>query len=134
MTVEIQLSNKSPLGGGFLSPADAAATLGSRGASVDATVSQAYRTWLAGKFPRGMSLVAVGGYGRSELFPCSDIDLLLLVDTEIQGDDAREALSAFLRTLWDSGLRLSQSVRTSAECCRLDSNNIELSINLLDQR
>ena len=53
---------------------------------------------------------------------------------EIQGDAQREALSAFLRSLWDSGLRLSQSVRTIAECCQFDQNNVELSISLIDQR
>lgn len=134
MTVEKQLSKPDPARVGSLSPADAAAALRSRSTSVDGTVSQAYRTWLAGRFPRGMALVAVGGYGRRELFPYSDIDLLLLVDHDVQGDEARESLSAFLRTLWDAGLRLSQSVRTSAECCRLDPGNVELSVSLLDQR
>jgi [protein-PII] uridylyltransferase len=133
MTVEKQLSNQTPARVELQSPASAAASLASRGTTVDTIVSQAYRTWLAQRFPRGMSLVAVGGYGRRELFPSSDIDLLLLVDAAV-GDDSRESLSAFLRTLWDSGLRLSQSVRTSAECCRLDTTNVELSVSLLDQR
>ena len=81
-----------------------------------------------------MSILAVGGYGRRELFPYSDVDLLLLVDKEIHGETQREALSTFLRSLWDNGLRLSQSVHTIAECCQFDSNNVELSISLIDQR
>lgn len=113
---------------------DAAAGLRSRTASVDSTVASAYRGCLSGVFPKGLALLAVGGYGRRELFPFSDVDLLILTDKDIQGDAQREALSAFLRTLWDAGLRLSQSVRTIPECCRFDGNNVELSISLLDQR
>ena len=79
-------------------------------------------------------MLAVGGYGRRELFPYSDIDLLLLVDREVHDDGQREALSAFLRTLWDSGLRLSQSVRPSPSAAEFDESNVELSISLLDQR
>jgi [protein-PII] uridylyltransferase len=81
-----------------------------------------------------MSVLAVGGYGRRELFPYSDVDLLLLVDKEVQGDTQRQALSVFLRSLWDNGLRLSQSVRTIGECCQFDPHNVELSISLIDQR
>ena len=84
--------------------------------------------------PTACRVLAVGGYGRRELFPYSDIDLLLLVDKEVHGDTQRDALSAFLRSLWDSGLRLSQSVRTVAECCQFDQTNVELSISLIDQR
>lgn len=112
----------------------AAAAPGGRTTSVDVQVTQAYRTVLASVFPRGMALVAVGGYGRRELFPYSDIDLLLLVDKDIHSEEQRQALSAFLRTLWDGSLRLSQSVRTVGECVRLDESNIELSISLLDAR
>jgi [protein-PII] uridylyltransferase len=113
---------------------NAAAMLRSRTASVDEQVAHAYRTLLAGTFASGMALIAVGGYGRRELFPHSDIDLLLLVDKDVHTDGQREALSAFLRTLWDGSLRLSQSVRTVAECSRFDENNVELSISLLDAR
>ena len=96
MTVEKQLSSPERSRAEFLSSGDAAAVLRSRGTLVDGVVSQAYRNSLAAAFPRGMALLAVGGYGRRELFPYSDIDLLLLVDKDVQGDDAREALSAFL--------------------------------------
>jgi [protein-PII] uridylyltransferase len=111
----------------------ASAVLG-RSTLVDQLVTHAYRTHLAPAFPHGMSVLAVGGYGRRELFPYSDIDLLLLVDKEVQGDTQREALSVFLRSLWDNGLRLSQSVRMIGECCQFDPHNVELSISLIDQR
>ncbi len=76
-----------------------------------------------------LALVAVGGFGRRELFPHSDVDLLLL------GKQApREAIAEFLRTLWDAGLRVSQSVHSVAECCELDEANVELAISLLSHR
>lgn len=113
---------------------DAASAVLGRSTFVDQLVTHAFRTHLTPAFSQGMSVVAVGGYGRLELFPYSDIDLLLLVDKEIQGEAQREALSSFLRSLWDNGLRLSQSVRTVAECCTFDENNVELTISLIDQR
>jgi len=79
------------------------------------------------------TLLAVGGYGRRELFPFSDVDLLLLVDAPPEGD-ARNAIAEFLRVLWDDALRVSQSVRTVRECCEIHEGNLELTISLLDQR
>jgi [protein-PII] uridylyltransferase len=77
-----------------------------------------------------VTVIAVGGYGRRELFPYSDIDLLLLADEPVE----RDAIAEFLRLLWDGGLRVSQSVRTAAECAELHENNLELTISLLDRR
>jgi [protein-PII] uridylyltransferase len=113
---------------------NAAGAVSSRTTMVDELVAHAYRSWLSAAYPEGMTVLAVGGYGRRELYPHSDIDLLLLVSKPVQGDDKREALSGFLRSLWDSGLRLSQSVHTIAECCQFEQTNVELSISLLDQR
>ena len=118
----------------FLSDGNAAAAVSARSAMVDDLVCRAYQSSLAVVMPQGVTVLAVGGFGRSELFPYSDVDVLLLVEKGIEGNAAREALSAFLRSLWDSGLRLSQSVRTIAECCELDQKNVELSISLFDQR
>src|SRR5574340_1184331 len=114
---------------------DTAASLRSRAELVDETVVAAFREILAPVVPGGLALLAVGGYGRRELFPNSDIDLLVLANQDATGSQKkRDALSDFLRVLWDRGLRLSQSVRTVAECCELHDNNIELNISLLDQR
>ena len=79
-------------------------------------------------------MAAVGGYGRRELFPYSDIDLLVLTANESDLPAMKEPLSEFLRVLWDSGLRISHSVRTPSECYRLHEDNIELHISLLDLR
>jgi [protein-PII] uridylyltransferase len=132
--VENQLSNSESLRSEFLSTGDAAEAVFGRTTMVDELVAHAYRSWLAAAFPSGMTVLAVGGYGRRELYPYSDVDLLLLVSKPVQGDEKREALSGFLRTLWDSGLRLSQSVHTIGECCQFEQTNVELSISLLDQR
>lgn len=82
----------------------------------------------------GMALLAVGGFGRRELFPYSDVDLLLLAASEEQATARREEISRFLQTLWDAGLRVSHSVRTVDECCTVHEGNRELNISLLDQR
>lgn len=118
----------------FLSGGDAGAAIANRCTMVDEIVSDAYRSFLGPAFPSGMAVLAVGGYGRRDLFPYSDIDLLLLAGNDLQRDNERQALSAFLRFLWDAGLRVSHSVRTAAECRQFDPRNVELSISLLDTR
>ena len=87
-----------------------------------------------GMLAPGFCLYAVGGYGRRELFPASDVDLLLLFESERAARDSSPLLSPFLQRLWDSGLRVSQSVRTAAECCEMHEQNMELSVSLLDAR
>jgi [protein-PII] uridylyltransferase len=82
----------------------------------------------------GLALAAVGGYGRRELFPHSDIDLLFLAADEPTRDGLREPLAPYLRELWDAGLRVSQSVRLPQECAQFDLNNVELFVSLLDHR
>jgi [protein-PII] uridylyltransferase len=110
------------------------AVLSDRTTSVDAVVQSAWQEHLAPAFPDGLALVAVGGYGRRELFPYSDVDLLILIENEIGDGPRKAALSAFLRALWDAGLRLSQSVRTVSQCCAVDTANIEGTITLFDHR
>jgi [protein-PII] uridylyltransferase len=94
----------------------------------------AYSAALEPHFPSGLALVAVGGFGRRELFPYSDVDLLVLIDSEIAAAAIKEHLSIFLQTLWDSGLRPSHSVHTVAECATEQEHNAELTISLLDRR
>ena len=79
-------------------------------------------------------ICAVAGYGRRELFPFSDIDLLLLFENEADVAGHKEAISRFVSALWDAGLRASHSVRTVTECVELNEQNIELHISLLDCR
>jgi [protein-PII] uridylyltransferase len=81
-----------------------------------------------------MAVVAVGGYGRSQLFPFSDVDLLFLFQKSSQATERKDLLSRLLTDLWDSQLRISQSMRTPTECVRLAPDNAELHISLLDAR
>ncbi|CAM5669367.1 [protein-PII] uridylyltransferase [Streptomyces aurantiogriseus] len=95
--------------------------------------------WLAGLFTagaeelRGVSLVAVGGYGRGELSPRSDLDLLLLHD----GNDPK-AVAALADRLWypvwDLGLALDHSVRTPAEARKTAGEDLKVQLGLLDAR
>ena len=118
----------------FFETGDAAAVLSARSSSTDSLVVRAFDQILRPVYPHGMALLAVGGFGRRELFPHSDVDLLLLVEQAPTSEAQRDALAAFLRSLWDQSLRLGHSVHTPEECCQVDDRNIELTISLLDQR
>ncbi len=105
-----------------------------RDAVVDRVVTDAAAEYLDHHLSEPYALLAVGGYGRRELFPFSDIDLILLLGREPDPACLKEPLSQFQRALWDSSLKASQSVRTLEECCRLHETNLHLSISLLDVR
>ena len=80
----------------------------------------------------GSSLVAVGGYGRAELHPGSDIDLLILIpSTE---ESVTQPFQGFLTFLWDIGLDVGHSVRTVADCVEQGLNDITVVTNLMEAR
>jgi [protein-PII] uridylyltransferase len=123
-----------PAAKSFTPAADVLISLAERANQVDRLVSQAASDLLFLTVPTDLALVAVGGYGRRQLFPFSDVDLLLLVQTDDLPRAHKPEISAFLQRLWDSGLRVSQSVRTPEECLTVHDQNTELNISLLDQR
>src|SRR5208283_993115 len=119
----------------LLDTGDAGTRLAERSAHVDRLVSAAAAEILFPAFSGdGPALVAVGGYGRRQMFPYSDVDLLLLFRSTEQAIQRKSVISAFLQQLWDSGLRMSHSVRTPEECAEVYDQNTELNISLLDQR
>ena len=120
-----QLSNQltEDLRARFLQTGDALQLLKSRTAGVDTAVLEAQAAALTPAFPEGLALVAVGGYGRRELFPYSDVDLLILSRRPLLDSASRSAVSDFVRSLWDCGLRCSQSVHTIEESCALHDGN-----------
>ena len=118
----------------FLAGGDAASVLVRRTRLVDAVLQAEFTRILAPAFPSGLALVAVGGYGRRELFPHSDVDLMFLVPETAPAGAAKDALASFMRTIWDYNLRLSHSVHDVRECCEMHEGNIELTVSLLDQR
>ena len=82
----------------------------------------------------GLALVALGGYGRRELFFSSDVDLMFLHDGKAPERNTKEAVRRLNQGLWDAGLRLSPVTRTLAECERFDAENVEFTLALLDAR
>src|ERR1700675_475727 len=84
--------------------------------------------------PQGLSLVALGGYGRRLLFPYSDLDILFLFGNEKAEAEFRPLIADFSRTLWDIGFRVSSAGRTIDECKRIEEDNAEFHLALLDRR
>ncbi|MFJ3648463.1 [protein-PII] uridylyltransferase [Streptomyces murinus] len=140
---EERTSAESPEPGGYAAARLRLLTEGARtGPPRRAALAELTDDWLAGLFTAGagrpqgisgISLVAVGGYGRGELSPRSDLDLLLLHD----GSDPT-AVAALADRLWypvwDLGLDLDHSVRTLAEARRTAGEDLKVQLGLLDAR
>ena len=93
--------------------------------------------WLAHQLPKGAALVAVGGYGRGELFPHSDIDVLVLMPQSLAdiGDEAViAAVEGFISACWDIGLEIGSSVRTVQECGQEAAGDVTIQTSLLEAR
>ncbi len=82
----------------------------------------------------GLALIALGGYGRRELFFSSDVDLMFLHDGKLPQKVLQDAVRRLNQALWDAGLRVSPVTRTLAECERFDAENVEFTLALLDAR
>jgi [protein-PII] uridylyltransferase len=124
----------APIQQAFLATGDSLTALAERTAQVDRIVTEAASSSLFPMAPGGLAVLAVGGYGRRQLFPYSDVDVLLLYESERLAVASKDGISEFLQRLWDSGMRVSHSVRTPAECTEVHDSNTELNISLLDQR
>ncbi|RZI94878.1 MAG: bifunctional uridylyltransferase/uridylyl-removing protein, partial [Rubrivivax sp.] len=75
--------------------------------------------WTQAGMPEGACLAAVGGYGRGELFPHSDVDVLVLLPDGVeayQPGPVKTAIEGFITSCWDVGLEIGSSVRTLGEC------------------
>jgi [protein-PII] uridylyltransferase len=111
---------------------DGAACLRRRSSLVDTLVTGLWS--LLGGTARPIALVATGGYGRRELFPYSDIDLMFLCpDTRVELS-ARDLIRTMSQALWDTGLRASTLTRSVRECDRFSVENFEFTLSLLDRR
>ena len=112
-----------------------AAALSARTGAVDDLIKTLWQRCAANEAAASaISLLAVGGYGRGELFPYSDVDLLFLVDGKGEGKPSKEAIRSMNQALWDAGLRVSPMTRTLADCERFDPENVEFTLSLLDAR
>ena len=107
---------------------------------VDATL---IGLWEQAGMPAGAALLAVGGYGRGELFPHSDVDVLVLLPpTHALGGaqgavsmaQAGRAIEQFITACWDSGLEIGSSVRTVDECIAESRRDVTVQTALLESR
>ena len=93
--------------------------------------------WQRAQLPAGLALVAVGGFGRDQLFPYSDVDVLLLLPegcTTESGCELRAQLESFIGSCWDAGLEIGSSVRTVEECLAEAAQDVTVQTSLLEAR
>ena len=93
--------------------------------------------WQRAQLPDDMALVAVGGFGRDQLFPYSDVDVLLLLPDGTApeaGSALRTKLEGFIGSCWDTGLEIGSSVRTVAECLAESAGDVTVQTSLLESR
>src|SRR5450830_1054024 len=98
--------------------------------NVDAALTEA---WEKCALPRDIALVAVGGYGRGELFPHSDVDVLILLD-QTPDKAMQEKLESLVQLFWDIGLEIGHSIRTVEECLQEAAADITVQTSLLEAR
>jgi [protein-PII] uridylyltransferase len=119
------------LAGRFDRGDDIDALLRARAVAIDAQVQAAWKHCIASDAP--LALFAVGGYGRGELFPQSDIDLLVLAEADAQAAQ-HDALARFFALLWDAGLPVGHAVRSAAECTEAARSDITVLTALSEAR
>lgn len=89
--------------------------------------------WTDTEMPDELAFIAVGGYGRGELYPHSDVDLLILLP-DVADAAVRDKLETLIGLLWDTGLEVGHSVRTIEECLDESARDISVQTNLLEAR
>ncbi len=100
--------------------------------AVEQLLLVAWRETLPGDAPA--ALVAVGGFGRGELHPHSDVDLMILLGQEPPDAELKAAIETFLALLWDAGMYLGHSVRTPAQCVEEAGGDVVTATNLMESR
>jgi len=91
--------------------------------------------WLQSQVDKACCLIAVGGYGRGELYPYSDIDLLILIPEHLSNDQLiNNKLEVLIGQLWDIGLNVGHSVRNLSECIEEAKKDITVQTNLIESR
>jgi [protein-PII] uridylyltransferase len=113
---------------------DGTAAIRRRSAVVDRILIEMWRRAFAGHPGLNVSLVAMGGYGRKDLFPFSDVDVLFAFADDKTEEQARESVRAIIQGMWDIGLRASPASRTIKEAGRFDPDNLEFTLATLDRR
>jgi [protein-PII] uridylyltransferase len=104
-----------------------------RAQSIDGLLAEVWQARLRPDLAARLALVAVGGYGRGELHPSSDVDIMVLAPDPLD-EDARAQVGALVASLWDLGLEVGNSVRTLAECRAESSADVGVMTTLLEAR
>ncbi|HLD09720.1 MAG TPA: nucleotidyltransferase domain-containing protein, partial [Methylophilaceae bacterium] len=89
--------------------------------------------WQQSGLASGVCLIAVGGYGRGELFPYSDVDLLMLLPEHVD-NAVNLRIESIIGLLWDIGLAVGHSVRNVSECLEEAQKDVTVQTNLLEAR
>jgi len=113
---------------------DGTAAIRRRSAVVDRILIEMWRRAFAGGTAPNAALLALGGYGRKDLFPYSDIDVLFAFADEKTEEQCKEAVRGVIQGMWDIGLRASPCSRTVKEAGRFDPDNLEFTLATLDRR
>jgi [protein-PII] uridylyltransferase len=113
---------------------DGTAAIRRRSAVVDRILIEMWRRVFSGLPALNVSLLALGGYGRKDLFPYSDIDVLFAFADEKTEAQSKDAVRAIIQGMWDIGLRASPCSRTVKEAGRFDPDNLEFTLATLDRR
>src|SRR5580698_3895157 len=114
---------------------DGSASIRRRSTLVDKVVRQLWTDLVENQADlANIAVVATGGFGRKELFPYSDIDVLFLCANDGAERDCHEVIRTCTQAMWDIGLRASPATRTYKECDHVDPDNLEFVVSLLDRR
>jgi len=113
---------------------DGTAAIRRRSSVVDRLLIELWRRAFGADASAKASVLALGGYGRKDLFPFSDIDVLFAFADDDAEKNARPAVRAIIQAMWDIGLRASPATRTVKECNRFDPDNLEFTLSTFDHR
>ncbi len=114
----------------YLSDADPAQMLAEHASLIDKLLTD---LWRDAAMPADAALIAVGGYGRGQLYPFSDIDVLLLISDNVL-DSTLVKIEKLVSTLWDCGLEVGHSVRSVQDCIGESKKDVTIETTLIEAR
>ncbi|MDH3325694.1 MAG: nucleotidyltransferase domain-containing protein, partial [Gammaproteobacteria bacterium] len=100
---------------------------------IDTLMIHAWRSFFISDTNEDIALIAVGGYGRAELHPYSDVDILILLKHD-NVETYKDSLECFITFLWDIGIEIGSSVRTLQQCIEESAKDITIATNIVESR